>query len=195
MSPDDRSLAELCAAAYTSAPTWAVGDVHACRTPGDDADVIAFRGTVPSNVEDWLRDFDAAPVYDNALGFVHQGFLDGASSIHQALLAGIGVKPVVLTGHSLGGALAIVTAALMRAAGKPPVALVTFGAPRVWRARLPSLLAKPLVPTRQYRRCGDPVPNVPWLFNHDTLPLLMVGPPHELSIEQHSIAGYIAEVP
>src|SRR5213079_949071 len=40
-------------------------------------------------------------------------------------------KPLFLTGHSMGGALAVLTACRLAKMGRPPVAIYTFGAPRV----------------------------------------------------------------
>jgi pimeloyl-ACP methyl ester carboxylesterase len=40
-------------------------------------------------------------------------------------------KPLFLTGHSMGGALAVLTACRLAKLGRPPVAIYTFGSPRV----------------------------------------------------------------
>src|SRR3954447_21195474 len=40
-------------------------------------------------------------------------------------------KPLFLTGHSMGGALAVLTACRLAKMGRPPAAVYTYGAPRV----------------------------------------------------------------
>jgi fermentation-respiration switch protein FrsA (DUF1100 family) len=184
----DADLAALSAAAYTAPAAWAAGDVAATLT----GNVVAFRGTVPDCLADWLRDFDAVPVDDADLGWCHAGFRDGARAVFPAILAGT-TGPLVLTGHSLGGALAVLTAALLRAAGQPVAELVTFGAPRAGGFRAQQLLDG--VAIRQYRNAADPVPDVPWLpglFTHmrRLTPIIGRGAPDPL--DDHAISAYRA---
>jgi len=40
-------------------------------------------------------------------------------------------RPLFLAGHSMGGALSVLTACRLARAGKPPVAVYTYGSPRV----------------------------------------------------------------
>jgi surfactin synthase thioesterase subunit len=52
------------------------------------------------------------------------------------------VRPgTVICGHSLGGARALIMAALLALSGKPPDRVVTFGAPRPGFVKLADLLA------------------------------------------------------
>jgi triacylglycerol lipase len=107
----------------------------------DEAIVIAFRGT--SSIGDWLQDARIHQVPFRRNGFVHKGFkvsVDGViDQITETLTAWSGRgRTVWITGHSLGGALAVLCAANLRfpidaAATIPqPVAgLYTFGQPRV----------------------------------------------------------------
>jgi triacylglycerol lipase len=111
----------------------------------DDLVVVVYRGTEPSALDDLITDakFRLRPATElvaAARGRVHRGFLQALQHVLpqlEALLAQppFAGKPVVCTGHSLGGALATLharvrlasTPANLRAA-QP---LVTFGSPRV----------------------------------------------------------------
>ena len=189
----DAALCAAAAVAYASAATVAVGDVHAVLSRVDGLTVVAFRGTVPSSWADWFRDIDAVPtpVRDHPrLGLCHRGFADGAEAILPLLLPLIS-GPVALTGHSLGGALAIAAAALLADLGRPPSVLTTFGAPRVGiGGRLAELLAA--VSGRLYRNGDDPVPEIPiWPFRHHRA-LTGLGLPALDAIGCHFIAAYAA---
>ena len=182
----DDALATLCAAAY--APQWdfASGDVHARRA----GNVVAFRGTDPDCVADWLRDLEAVPWLNRHIGWCHAGFLDGAL-LALPWLRGL-PHPLVLTGHSLGGALAVLSAALLVATGVPVAAMVTFGAPRAGGDGVRDVLHD--VPVRQYRHGHDVVPEVPWLPDvlMHVAPLTEIGSSTGDPIADHAIARYIA---
>ena len=105
--------------------------------------VLAFRGTRSDQLSDWMTDADINQESFNSLypapdvGFVHSGFgnllLDGWDEIYATADAfqqeG---QPLWITGHSLGGALAVVAAAAFTFAKREPVnGLYTFGQPRV----------------------------------------------------------------
>jgi hypothetical protein len=119
---NDVGLAALAAAAYSEASTWVFGDVHVRVTEDGDGLVVAFRGTVPTDADDWGRDLDCWPTDDPVLGWCHTGFLSGARLALPSIL-GVAKKPITFTGHSLGGAMAIVAAALVVHAGYRPAAL------------------------------------------------------------------------
>lgn len=102
--------------------------------------VVAFRGTEPSPTEVFLdyvidltlRQVDWMPGY----GQVHQGFLAAFTSLAESIeghfwKAIAAKKNCILTGHSLGGALATLFAAYIRQKHHLPVMLYTFGSPRV----------------------------------------------------------------
>lgn len=189
--------AHLCAsalAAYaTPASFVAGGDVHAVVTQTGDLTVIAFRGTVPSDWEDWFRDFAAWPyriVNHPSLGFCHEGFIAGAAAILQPLRGILSPsRPFAITGHSLGGALAIATGALLVDCGLVPIRLTTFGAPRVGMS-LTGILGR--VDGRRFRHGDDPVPEVPsWPYVNDRA-WTRVGEPAVDPIDDHLIAGYLA---
>jgi predicted lipase len=205
----DLDCVRACAETYRSPPTLPVPVTGVnCRITaefdnGDGGIVVAFRGSV--TVQDWLRDFFFAPiaVREHAqLGRCHAGFLDGAESILEALMQELTraspTLPVLVTGHSLGGALAVGVGALLKLAGRPPAAIVTFGAPRFGMAAFVACLKD--VPVRQYVRGNDPVPTVPfdvapeWAFVDSCDPPIRIGKAQADRFACHHIAGYVADV-
>jgi triacylglycerol lipase len=111
-------------------------DSHGFVARAQGLAVLAFRGTFPLSIDNWLTDADAplGPAPDSAPGQVHRGFADAFSGLAATVdqfLAGLddGLD-LWVTGHSLGGALA--TLASVHLAGRPSFCGVyTFGSPRV----------------------------------------------------------------
>lgn len=108
--------------------------------------IIAFRGS--ADVRAWLTDFRIGFTRTD-FGRVHTGFWQSTNSVMAEVLALPAVRaaiPVVITGHSKGAAEALICARLLRAAGKPVEAVLTFGGPRVgdaaWRAGYNGLLGE-----------------------------------------------------
>lgn len=184
----DFDLCRLAAATYTDTPTWQVGDVAAFRW----GDTLAFRGTEPGSIDDWIRDFDAFPVWDSVLGWCHRGFCDGSRAIWPVLDFD-GMQRVVVVGHSMGGAFAIQTAARLIASGMYVDAVVTFGAPRCIGVLGGRLLAKAGRLTL-YRHGDDPVPMVPIepFLLEQPASLTQLGRPTLDPIADHFISGYLA---
>jgi fermentation-respiration switch protein FrsA (DUF1100 family) len=188
----DADLAVIAGAAYSTKPRWAVGDVRATWSARGDIDVIAFRGTDPESLADWLRDLDFWPTWRPQLGTCHRGFITGAEGVLPWIRQDMAGRRLVLTGHSLGGALAISLAALLVALGIPVWSVVTFGAPRVGLWQLRKLMAP--VPVRQYIDADDPVPQVPRPYLHvrDTI---SIGAPLLDLLDAHAVARYASLVP
>jgi hypothetical protein len=197
----DLTFAQCCAATYDEPPTLPVPatgtDVRISAVA--DGIVVAFRGSVTA--EDWARDFICAPVMDREdpqLGLCHAGFLDGAASVVAAIAAAVGSNKCYLTGHSLGGALALGVGALLICSGKSPEAIVTFGAPRYGMAKFVAALQP--IAIRQYRRGNDPVPLVPFdvppllEFQNARDPLIAIGEAQHDPFACHAIDGYLADV-
>ena len=89
--------------------------------------VLVFRGTA-GRLSNWRFNLDIVTCPWPAGGRVHRGFGHLIMQIWRPIAAALeGVKkPLYFTGHSLGGALAILAASL-----HAPHAVYTFGAPRI----------------------------------------------------------------
>jgi hypothetical protein len=118
-------------------------DICAFIVSSDDYHLLVFRGTkLP---QDWMTDLACTPVRFDwvftgapAIGEIHAGFghclSDGFSDIISALSSRDATKPLLITGHSLGGALAALAGACFTVLGSsvPAVsAIYTFGQPRI----------------------------------------------------------------
>src|SRR5262249_49281014 len=87
--------------------------------------------TLPNWVTDAVVRLVECSEYD---GRVHLGFssaLRRTWSKFEPILEEAQDKPLFLTGHSMGGALSVLSACRLASLGRPPVATYTFGAPRV----------------------------------------------------------------
>lgn len=144
-------------------------------TPTRDADslILAFRGTR----EPWDFIMDARflakrklhPLLPDAAA-VHRGFADGYWGVSAQIIATINErKPrrIIVTGHSLGGARAILCAAHLEMLSLPVSDVVTFGAPRVGNAAFRDYYNDRLhESTLRFEAQGDLVPwTPPWLLN------------------------------
>jgi hypothetical protein len=125
--------------------TSVFSDVCAFVVSSADYNLLVFRGTkLP---QDWMEDIYCTPVRFDwvftagpAIGEIHAGFAhtlaDGLNDIISALAdpARDQTKPLLVTGHSLGGALAALVGACFTVLGSsvPTVSTIyTFGQPRI----------------------------------------------------------------
>jgi triacylglycerol lipase len=101
-----------------------------------DCIIVAFRGTDAGEIDDWKTNLQHKPAA-GAFGLAHSGYLAAVDLLWPRLTASIeqmrdNQQTLLLTGHSMGGALAVVAAAKFAAEGAIPVAgLYTFGQPAV----------------------------------------------------------------
>lgn len=141
-------------------------DTHLFLAEGPKDLALVFRGSL--TLPNWLVNvsFDLTPC-DPArpgCGQVHAGFAAAWAEVREAVLAKAAAaacegKPLLLAGHSLGGALAVLAAAELTARGIPVAAVHTFGAPRPGDA---AFAAAWTVPTERWVNHQDPVPLLPW---------------------------------
>ena len=120
--------------------------------------VLAFRGTemVPTDI---YSDVDAALITLDGEEKVHRGFLRAFGHVKDLIQADLKSHadiPVYITGHSLGGALAILATRLLVSSSQG--ACYTFGGPRVGTSQVDDEIKTPI-----YRivNSADAVPRVP----------------------------------
>jgi hypothetical protein len=122
--------------------------------------VLAFKGTVPSESGTVKTDLDFKMVRAR-YGEFHQGFLDAYRKFSKEIevdLAKLEV-PIYVTGHSLGGALALVATTFLKEQDKL-AACYTYGCPKVGNDRFAHHLFK--VPVYRCVHHADIVPAVPF---------------------------------
>eukprot|EP01117_Protostelium_nocturnum_P016110 TRINITY_DN6318_c0_g1_i2.p1 TRINITY_DN6318_c0_g1~~TRINITY_DN6318_c0_g1_i2.p1 ORF type:complete len:245 (+),score=59.64 TRINITY_DN6318_c0_g1_i2:143-877(+) len=133
---------------------------------------ITFRGTV--GMENWMTDLEAlasSPFHDKIPGArVHDGFLRAYNSMRDQVKA-TALKlaaqnprlPMLVIGHSLGGALATLTAADFAINGtvKNKIGLWTFGSPRVGNPTFASFVNQRFPDSIRIVNQRDPVPHLP----------------------------------
>ena len=103
----------------------------------DKVTLIAFRGS-ERDLDDWDNNIDTGlvPGPFRQGERIHRGFSTGLKTVIDELeervkKLGKPGAPLMLTGHSLGGALATLLAAKLYASGRAPHSVYTFGSPRV----------------------------------------------------------------
>ena len=135
---------------YTDSFTWIKLDkifdevcAFTVSSAKDNTTLLCFRGT--SDPKDWMTDLACTPVrYDwiftggPQIGEIHAGFghclSDGLKTIIKALGAPDSGRRLLVTGHSLGGALGALAASCFSVyspALRPVDAVYTFGQPRI----------------------------------------------------------------
>ncbi|KOU48419.1 lipase family protein [Streptomyces sp. WM6378] len=188
-------------------PPFPLQDTQAYTIASDRMIVTAFRGTEPAQIKDWLSDATTPPWPGPVqTGYVHYGFAQALESVFPAVEKRIAEfrdndQRVFLTGHSLGGALAMLAGARLhleeprlRADG-----IYTFGQPRTCDRLLAKLPPEPAfhhVDALRYIAADGKM--------HEQVPLLgslpdrakgltadVLGPATD-AVRDHSILRYIA---
>jgi triacylglycerol lipase len=111
-------------------------DTECFMVSDEQAVFVAFRGTEQESRADWVTNLDNR-LMDKFTGQVHQGFWEAMETVWvtiwdfiQREKAGI-AKPLWFTGHSQGGALAMLAARQSVEMGVIPQGVYTFGQPKV----------------------------------------------------------------
>ncbi|WZO98234.1 lipase family protein [Isosphaeraceae bacterium EP7] len=158
----------------TAISTWGLRDCRFIESDdtqcfvawSDDVALVSFRGT--ESLGDWLGNLNALST-TRGYGTVHRGFLGAFQVVDaqlRAVLSGLSGRPVLLTGHSLGGALASVAAAEWQ--GQFPISWIyTYGQPAVGKGDFPTFIEGHYA-GKYFRFVNDDdvVPRVPPTFHH-----------------------------
>ena len=124
--------------------------------------IVAFRGT--AHWRNWLTDLDCELI-DTGPFRAHRGFVRALESVFEEVsgeMGAAGRRPLLFTGHSLGGALAMLCARWWRGT---VAGVYTFGQPRAGDAAFRGNYNSHLWPvTYRMVHADDVVPRVPWLL-------------------------------
>ncbi|KAG6864286.1 hypothetical protein C0991_010805 [Blastosporella zonata] len=155
---------------------------YIAHDPATQSIIVAHQGTDPSSLLSVLNDVQIPLVALNSSRFpdvdesvqVHDGFqktfertADGLLAGVQAGLASKGVSNVLVTGHSLGAAVAMMDAMMLHQELDPSVQITTtvFGLPRGGNAAWADLVDSTLADTMTHMtNQNDPVPDLPPQF-------------------------------
>lgn len=140
----------------------------------EDGFCVTFRGS--DNDASWITDLDIAVLDDTLIGKVHKGFWEAWQAIADPVKAACKASdsPIILCGHSLGAALALIGAADFIRSGLPLSAVYAFEPPRV----SPDLNVRTIlssIPVHAYKNGGSPVTDVPPFWHQSSL-LTHIGP-------------------
>lgn len=105
----------------------------------DDYVYVAFRGS--EAIEDWLTNAKFLPSTREQGVRIHTGFIDALDEVWDEIQVAVvaAAKPAVLTGHSLGAALASLAALRLTNGISPVAAVYTYGQPRTGHGDFRSL--------------------------------------------------------
>ncbi|KAI8148325.1 catalysis At the Interface: the anatomy of A conformational change in A triglyceride lipase [Fennellomyces sp. T-0311] len=150
--------------------TTLVYDTNVLVARGDSEKTIyiAFRGSV--SIQNWLADLTAIFVrYTPATGaYVHAGFLASYEDVKSRLMQTVNSQrqaypnyKIAITGHSLGGATALLCALDLYQQGASNLALYTQGQPRVGNPAFANYVVNTKIPYKRIVHERDTVPHVP----------------------------------
>lgn len=161
-------------AGYKAIPTMIASDKdfsNAACTVGitQDGIVLAFRGTVPTAVTDWLNDFLLDPIALNGIpGKVHKGFNKAVNAIFSPVLQTIQQlkktypnAKLFITGHSKGAGMSPIAAYYLYQKGIKADALYLYAPPAPGTADFATAFNKLFPLTFLFENYLDIVPLMP----------------------------------
>jgi hypothetical protein len=141
-----------------------------------DGLVLAFRGTMPLNfndaptVRDWVSDFEANPITVTGFpGAVHAGFSGALAVLAPSITAELQKqqantqpgRPLFITGHSKGGAMAALAAWSLHGTPGEAVKVVTFAAAKPGDSAFRAAYESAGIDHTRYEYNIDIVPHLP----------------------------------
>ncbi|RYH21146.1 lipase family protein [archaeon] len=129
---------------------------------------VAYRGS--TSISDWVNNLDAILTsYPKCSGCeVHKGFYVAEQSVISAVISNVkSLKQqfpsysVVVTGHSLGAAMATLTTLDLMDAGVSPIRMFHFGSPRVGNTNFANFASNKIGDRNRNTHYKDMVPHVP----------------------------------
>jgi len=197
---DHLKAVSLCVESYNfSDNIWSAFETDALVLEDTTGTWICFRGTEStpkptkkgwSNFFDVLKDIRIFP-YKTILGWwAHKGFAKGAEAWVNKFINRINkYKPVYITGHSLGAAIAIQSIPLLKAKGVSVSEVVVFAEPASWYKGDDYLYRSLGIPTTSYLNSNDFIRAVvPWAKTGVYRTYL--NPKGWLSLKAHSAKAY-----
>ena len=148
--------------------TFQCGEFHGFVAAPQGRVVVAFRGT--ESIGNALTDVETALIRQAIFpGMVHLGFAHAAETVYptvRVLLTALGRdRPIWVTGHSLGGAIATLVAHRLAAEGFPVRAVYSYGSPRPGDRYFRAAYR---LPHYRFVNDNDLVPHLPlrWCYRH-----------------------------
>lgn len=147
---------------------------------------VSFRGTIATSIKNWIDDLTFEQIPYDWPGYtgakVHEGFFHAyhnslAAQIRQSVQNLKTEHPnakLLVTGHSLGGAMALICAMDLYNLTRMMPSLYTFGEPRVGNAAFATLITKTIVNATRMTNHNDIVVHIPpeaMNFRHHPLEL------------------------
>lgn len=133
-----------------------------------DRIVVAYQGTITNRttaaVMDWLQNFRIHLIDSDRSGLpgkVHEGFFGQLDAIHGKVVAELAKapgKPLYVTGHSQGGAVAALATKRLELSGFTVTETYTFAAPRPGNSDFGASIVTPVF---RFEFGNDIVPHVP----------------------------------
>lgn len=164
-------------------------DINIYPVENTDKTIVACSGT--EDLGDWLINF--AFLFNKDM--VHRGFFGNAHRLLPLVLSKVDInQPLIFTGHSLGGATAVVLGAIMKEWGYNVQEIITFGCPRVGNKEFSDYYVSLSISTTHYVNGSDIVPvTPPWLLGFRDVPGVRISLPNKKwfrIISDHRISNY-----